>query len=47
MPLVGFLSDQFGLERATFILPVASLLGGALMFLAGPTVGKDMAKVGA
>ncbi|HEX5818899.1 MAG TPA: MFS transporter, partial [Gemmatimonadales bacterium] len=31
MPLVGFLSDQFGLERATYILPVASLLGGAVM----------------
>jgi sugar phosphate permease len=45
MPLVGFLSDRFGLERAVFLLPLISLLGGALMFLAAPTVRRDMARV--
>jgi len=42
LPLVGALSDHIGLERATFILPVASLVGGGLMLLAGPTVAGDM-----
>jgi MFS family permease len=42
MPLVGFLSDRIGLERAVFVLPVASLLGGALMFFAGSKVATDM-----
>jgi MFS family permease len=45
MPLVGFLSDRFGLEQATYILPVASLLGGIVMFAAAPFVERDMRRV--
>ena len=28
LPLVGFLSDRFGIDRAIFLLPVAAIVGG-------------------
>jgi sugar phosphate permease len=41
-PLVGFLSDRFGLGTAVFVLPVVALLGGVVMLGAIRTVGRDM-----
>jgi MFS family permease len=45
LPVVGFLSDRYGLRVALMILPAVGLLGGALLLLAVPTVGRDMARV--
>lgn len=44
-PLVGMLSDRFGLERAVLVLPVVSLVGGVVMLGAMRTVGRDMARI--
>lgn len=44
-PLVGMLSDEFGLGRAILVLPVVSLLGGIVTLGAMATVVKDMARV--
>lgn len=41
-PLVGIVSDNFGLQRAILMLPLASLAGALITLLAVPTVGKDM-----
>jgi sugar phosphate permease len=43
-PLVGFLSDNFGIDRAVFVLPVVALLGGIVMLGAMRTVGQDMVR---
>jgi MFS family permease len=40
-PLVGSLSDRFGLERAVLILPVVTLVGGIVTLGALRTVVKD------
>jgi MFS family permease len=40
-PLVGFLSDRFGLEDAMMVLPVAAFLGGAIVLLAARTLARD------
>jgi MFS family permease len=45
LPLVGFLSDRFGIDRAIFILPAAALLGGVVLFLGVRTVERDVAYV--
>ena len=45
LPLVGFLSDQFGIGRAVLVLPAVSLLGGIVVLGAVRTVGRDMARV--
>jgi MFS family permease len=45
LPVVGLLSDRYGLRVALMILPAVGLLGGALLLLAVPTVGRDMARV--
>lgn len=45
-PLVGFLSDQFGIAKAVLILPVMSLVGAVVVLGAVRTVGRDMARVG-
>lgn len=45
LPLVGMLSDRFGLDRAVMVLPVVSLLGGIVMLGAMRTVSRDMGKV--
>lgn len=44
-PLVGKLSDEFGLARAVMVLPVVSLLGGIVTLGAMGTVVRDMARV--
>ncbi|MGH7631762.1 MAG: MFS transporter [Gemmatimonadales bacterium] len=41
-PLVGFLSDNFGIDRAVFVLPSVAVLGGLVMLGAMRTVGRDM-----
>jgi MFS family permease len=43
-PLVGTLSDRFGLRTAMFILPLAAFLGGTIVLLAIRTVAKDQAR---
>ncbi len=45
-PLVGYLSDRFGLRPAMLLLPTAGAVGGLLMLIALTTVGRDMARVG-
>lgn len=45
LPLVGFLSDQFGIGRAVLILPVMALLGAIVALGAVGTVRADMARV--
>ncbi len=45
LPLVGFLSDRFGIDRAIFLLPAAALVGGIVLFLGVRTVERDMAYV--
>ncbi len=47
LPLVGFLSDRFGIDRAIFILPAASIAGGAVLLFGVRTVLRDMAFVAA
>ena len=44
-PLVGMLSDRFGLDRAVMVLPIVSLLGGIVILGAMRTVGRDMRRV--
>jgi MFS family permease len=44
-PLVGSLSDRFGLDRAIYILPAAALLGGIITLAAGRTLLRDVARV--
>ncbi len=46
-PLVGFLSDQFGIAKAVLILPAMSLVGAVIVLGAVRTVGRDMARVNA
>ncbi len=45
LPVVGYLSDRYGLRLALMTLPAVGLLGGALLLLAVPTVARDMARV--
>jgi MFS family permease len=45
LPVVGFLSDRYGLRVALMTLPAVGLMGGALLLLAVPTVARDMARV--
>ena len=44
-PLVGYLSDGIGLDRAVMMLPIVSLIGGVVMLGALRTVRRDMARV--
>ena len=46
-PLVGFLSDRFGLERAIIMLPIASLIGAAIVLSAVKALEGDTARAGA
>jgi len=43
-PLVGVLSDNFGLQRAILLLPIASLIGAIIVLFAIRTVVQDTAK---
>jgi MFS family permease len=45
LPLVGTLSDQFGLDRAILLLPLVVIGGGLVVLGAARTVGRDMARV--
>ena len=40
-PLVGALSDKFGIDRAMLILPIVTVVGGAVLLGAVRTVGSD------
>ena len=44
-PLVGGLSDRFGLELAVLLLPVVAFIGGGVMLGATRTMSRDMARV--
>lgn len=44
-PLVGSLSDRFGLRAAMLVLPTAAFLGGGLVLLALRTVERDRVRV--
>jgi hypothetical protein len=44
-PLVGALSDRFGLDRAVLVLPSVAMAGGLVILAAVGTVGRDMAAV--
>ncbi len=46
-PLVGFLSDRFGLERAIIMLPIASLIGAAIVLSAVRALEGDTARAAA
>lgn len=41
-PLVGQLSDRFGIDQAVFLLPVVSLVGGLIVLAASPGAKRDM-----
>jgi MFS family permease len=41
-PLVGALSDRFGLDQAVLLLPSVAILGGLIILCATRTVGADM-----
>lgn len=45
LPLVGFLSQRFGIDRAVFLLPSAAIAGGIVLSLGVGTVLRDMAFV--
>jgi sugar phosphate permease len=45
LPLVGMLSDQFGLDRAILLLPLVVIAGGLVILGATRTVAHDMARV--
>ena len=45
LPVVGILSDRYGLRVAMLTLPAVGFLGGALLLLSVRTVGRDMARV--
>lgn len=43
-PLIGALSDRFGLDRAIYLLPATALLGGLILLAATRTLVTDQAK---
>ena len=43
-PLIGALSDRFGLDRAVLLLPLVAILGGLVILGATRTVGRDMVR---
>jgi MFS family permease len=45
LPLVGFLSDRFGIAKAVIILPIMAIIGGIVVLGGIRTVGRDMARV--
>jgi MFS family permease len=42
LPLVGSLSDRFGLDRAILLLPLVVIVGGVVVLGAMRTLGRDM-----
>jgi MFS family permease len=47
LPLVGSLSDRFGLDQAILLLPLVVIVGGVVVLGAVRTVGRDMRRVAA
>jgi predicted MFS family arabinose efflux permease len=45
LPVVGFLSDRYGLRAAMLTLPAIGLLGALILLVSVRTVGRDMARV--
>jgi MFS family permease len=45
LPLVGSLSDRFGLDQAILLLPLVVILGGVVVLFATRTVRQDMSRV--
>lgn len=45
LPVVGLLSDRYGLRAAMLSLPAVGLLGGLILLISVRTVGRDMARV--
>lgn len=45
LPVVGFISDHYGLQAAMLSLPAVGLLGGLILLISVRTVGHDMARV--
>jgi predicted MFS family arabinose efflux permease len=45
LPVVGFLSDRYGLQAAMLTLPAVGLLGALLLLVSVRTVARDMARV--
>ena len=45
-PLVGMLSDRFGLDRAIYVLPVAALIGGIVVLGASRWLVSDVRRAG-
>jgi MFS family permease len=43
-PLIGALSDRFGLHRAVLVLPCVAIVGGLVILGATRTVGRDIAR---
>src|SRR5207253_6600491 len=43
-PLIGYLSDRFGLRPAMLLLPTAGAVGGLVILIALSTVGRDMTR---
>ncbi|HEY3012882.1 MAG TPA: MFS transporter [Gemmatimonadales bacterium] len=41
-PLIGALSDRFGLDQAVLLLPLVAIVGGLIILGATRTVGRDM-----
>jgi len=46
-PLVGFVSDRFGIESAMLLLPAVGMLGGLVFLLAMRTVARDLRRLAA
>jgi MFS family permease len=44
-PLVGALSDRFGIDRAVLLLPAVAMLGGGIVMFAVRTVRQDLGRV--
>jgi MFS family permease len=44
-PLVGFVSDRLGLERAVLLLPAVGMLGAVVFLMAGRTVAADIRRL--
>jgi MFS family permease len=45
LPVVGFLSDRYGLQAAMLTLPAIGLLGALILLVSVRTVARDMARV--
>jgi MFS family permease len=45
LPLVGTLSDRFGLDQAILLLPAVVIVGGVVALFATRTVRQDMSRV--